>query len=690
MKHGKQTKSYSHIIRTFAITLHFYSPRAYSYVRSVFDNNLPSISTIRNWYSSINGGPGFSEEAFAILREKANKANSNGNEVLVCLIFDEISIRKHLQWDRTKNKTVGYITYGTGSEEECEDDIPIAKDALVFMVTGVNEKFKLPIGYVFINGLKAGEKAALVQEALLLLNRSGVKTIGMTFDGLRTNLSMCKELDASFDDKNPFIINPHSCDEIYALLDACHMIKLVRNALARHKVLFFNNQQIKWEFILQLYEYQKKHGTNLGNKITKKHVQWDRHKMNVRIATETLSGSVADSLQLLLSSGVKEFQGCEETINFIRNFNDLFDVMNSKNDDATMFKKPISIHSSEPVFALFDKIIEYIKNIKLKHDGKSILETKSKTGFAGFVQDMMNFKLIFHKYVENGVLIQIYTYRFSQDHLETLFACIRAMFGCNDNPTTQQFESAFRKLIGMNQITASKHANCANSEINMLTVSSRKTNQIALPHNLVINEFDDDVASLTVDGSSDQKASPQNFVINESDDDVASLAEDDSSDQIIDHILALDASTIEQEIIAKSNLTPLICNECLETFSENVLVEDSYVSLIAERKMILVPCLSTVQICESADKAMKIFKNDSNRYDEIFQSALNSLDIDKLYCSSNFEDRCSKTHKIGLVHTVIEFFLRKRFENINKSKTLNIHKDLVRSHCKKLIHYMNQ
>lgn len=126
------TKKYSPRIRTFALTLHFYSPRGYRYLRSVFTNSLPSVSTIRKWYSVINGKPGFSSEAITALRLKSIEANTNGDEILVAVIFDEMAIRKQVEFDEHKNISTGQVSYGTACDETGK---PItAKDALVYMV----------------------------------------------------------------------------------------------------------------------------------------------------------------------------------------------------------------------------------------------------------------------------------------------------------------------------------------------------------------------------------------------------------------------------------------------------------------------------------------------------------------------------------------------------------------------------
>jgi len=53
----------------------------------------------------------------------------------------------------------------------------------------------------------------------------------------------------------------------------------------------------------------------------------------------------------------------------------------------------------------------------------------------------------------------ILTYKFSQDHIELLFACIRGRGGSNNNPNTVQFKYAMRNLLLKNSIVASSKAN---------------------------------------------------------------------------------------------------------------------------------------------------------------------------------------------------------------------------------------
>ncbi len=52
------------------------------------------------------------------------------------------------------------------------------------------------------------------------------------------------------------------------------------------------------------------------------------------------------------------------------------------------------------------------------------------------------------------------TYKFSQDHIELLFSCIRAKGGWNNNPNVLQMKYAMRKMLTRNAVSASKNANC--------------------------------------------------------------------------------------------------------------------------------------------------------------------------------------------------------------------------------------
>lgn len=75
-------RKYAPDIRSFALTLHFYSGSAYNYVPKTFNNCLPHPFTLRKWVSTIDGSAGFAKEVFQILNAKGGefKAQNNSRE----------------------------------------------------------------------------------------------------------------------------------------------------------------------------------------------------------------------------------------------------------------------------------------------------------------------------------------------------------------------------------------------------------------------------------------------------------------------------------------------------------------------------------------------------------------------------------------------------------------------------------
>ena len=98
VKKSAKGKKYSPELKSFALTLQFYSTKAYDYVRKVFKNALPHSRHISKWYSKIPAEPGFTEPSFQALALKVeeNKNKSSSAKTLVTLMFDEMSVRKYV------------------------------------------------------------------------------------------------------------------------------------------------------------------------------------------------------------------------------------------------------------------------------------------------------------------------------------------------------------------------------------------------------------------------------------------------------------------------------------------------------------------------------------------------------------------------------------------------------------------
>ena len=256
-------RQYPPELRAFALTLNFYSAKAYSFVRETFELCLPHPKTLSKWYRSVDGGVGFSDQASQAVKSHAESVGGN----LICsLVFDEMAIRRQVEWDGSSY--VGYIDLGSGVDD---DALPVAKEALVFLLVSVTERWKVPVGYFLIDGLHGDERANLLCTCLSRLHEVNANVVSVTFDGSSANLAMASKLGRTLKASvpNTAFEHPETNIPICIILDPCHMLKLMRNLLAeKHTLIDGRGQAIKWEYIVKLQQLQTKEGLKAGTKLT--------------------------------------------------------------------------------------------------------------------------------------------------------------------------------------------------------------------------------------------------------------------------------------------------------------------------------------------------------------------------------------------------------------------------------------
>ena len=157
--------------------------------------------------------------------------------------------------------------------------------------------------------------------------------------------------------------------------------------------------------------------------------------MNVSIAAQTVSSSVADAIEFLQSSGHPLFQGATGTIQFIRVIDKLFDLLNSRNPRGNGYKSPLRSSSKELWEATIDSSVEYLLGLK-DLNGLPLLKSRRKTFVIGLILISLSTKALADVLLYDSMnpFSYLLTYKFSQDHLELLFSCIRGKNGFNNNP----------------------------------------------------------------------------------------------------------------------------------------------------------------------------------------------------------------------------------------------------------------
>ena len=88
--------------------------------------------------------------------------------------------------------------------------------------------------------------------------------------------------------------------------------------------------------------------------------------MNVRLAAQTLSSSVADAIEFLEASGYPSFVGASATVRFIRKVDRLFDLLNSRNPYGKGFKAPIRKHDQALWTHVIDSTTSYLAGMLME------------------------------------------------------------------------------------------------------------------------------------------------------------------------------------------------------------------------------------------------------------------------------------------------------------------------------------
>lgn len=574
--------------------------------------------------TGLGTNAGIIQSSLDSLEQLSRLKQEDGGPLIVSLIFDEMAIRQHVQWAKFSRNMLGYSTYGKKRG--------IAKQAIAYMVSGVNEKIKLPIAYQFICSIDSTEKKCLLLSIIDALNDRKIRVLNITFDGHASNIKMCSELGANMRVNSPEFcpIFTHNGQQIFIWLDPCHMIKLIRNAFGSRNLFDCSDNKIEWKYIKRLVAFGQQTGYSLSHKLKKRHLEWEQCKMNVKLAVQTLSASTADSIQFLTNAHEKGFLNAKSTIDFIRLFNHLFDILNTKDvDHSEIFKSALNPKNKDAIFAFISRCIDYIKNMQISCENgrkKRVCTTKVNTGFVGLIVDMYSLKKIYEQYVDNEVMSFIPTYALSQDHVEILFGKIRSANGCNDNPTVQQFGGAIRKIMSSKILQISNDTNCVDFENTpysssgrrMLTVTSRKKNRSVpsgsvAPPNDDLDKVYDKIAE--IEGmETDNPSSIDNF-----------------NDFSITHI----AQIIERKIRCASGIH---CCSCLDLLNQDEKMEIVFFS----DKYPESPSVSTFRICKIADRFLNetMFASGID-FNAIYQAICENTDDSELFRAADFSHDAS-------------------------------------------------
>lgn len=286
---------------------------------------------------------------------------------------------------------------------------------------------------------------------------------------------------------------------------------------------------------------------------------------------------------------------------------------------------------------------------------------------------MTTLLLMYEDYIEiQSLMHSISTHPLLQDHVELFFCMCRSQNGFNDNPTVEQFNSAYRKLLVNNtKINVSKGANCNLFETdskpfsNILTVSSRHS--IKEQIDLDGNEPTDTETRELLQMLSEIESVDRNGLIDSS---LQNLS--------IVHI----ANMIEFKI---KNEGCWYCSECKDVFSENNKLRGRCISSKFKEQ----PCSDTYDICKEVDRFLHLkLLTGQIKYTTIHYTIMRNISMVSLFCKTDF--RHSFNHKLYLIRTIIDCYIQIRCTYLAKCSTLNSQEKFLRSKFTSLLHYRGQ
>ncbi|RVE41902.1 hypothetical protein evm_013452 [Chilo suppressalis] len=237
--------------KIIALRLYKRSPATYHLLRRLWC--LPAPSTLKNILRNFHLTVGINEKVFKTLKKYSLTQDPINNEYV--LMFDEMSIKKHLFYNIKEDKVEGYQDHGNHGRSPHE-----ATHALVFMVAGIRKKKKQPVAfYLSSSNVTADRLSVLIKEVLSQCFESGINIAATVCDMGGVNRRALTVLGAS--KEAPFIT--FKCHEVVTLFDSPHLLKCFRNMFLKYNIrcktnITSNNVAgqglAKWNHIEMFYE----------------------------------------------------------------------------------------------------------------------------------------------------------------------------------------------------------------------------------------------------------------------------------------------------------------------------------------------------------------------------------------------------------------------------------------------------
>jgi hypothetical protein len=454
-----KAKRYSDEIKLLSLSLYNSGPKAYAYLSDIF--NLPSKTSLKNWLKNLSSSPGFLPETFNALEQRM-KFMSERDKVCA-LLFDEITLKKNLQYDRYRDSIVGFEDFAHIGRSD-----KYAGSALVFMLRGLAANWSQPVGYVFSC---TGCKDTVVQDLLFRCidkcTASGCHIKVVISDQDSNFFAMSKKLGISVE--QPYF--KYNGNQYFFMFDTPHLLKSTRNNLYKHS-FHYDNLQTSWDVIVNYFNIDVKQEWRMTPKITSTHVYLPPFsKMKVKFASQICSRSLAGALtthEKILGINTKA------TANFLVKFNDLFDAVNSSQAKLKNSLKG-ALSDTSPHIPFLKNCLQWLSTVTVMNGKVPVKNVKCLIGWQISISSILQLWTILRDNYKFDFLL---TRRLNQDPLENLFSVIRRKGGNCYTPTPYNFAHIYKQTVCQKLLNPIKTGNCEMDLTKILTTLSACNNKI--------------------------------------------------------------------------------------------------------------------------------------------------------------------------------------------------------------------
>ncbi len=282
------------------------------------------------------------------------------------------------------------------------------------MVRGLARDWKQAVGFVFSqSACSADALLKLVLNCFDELRAVGLNVKVIVSDQGSNFYSMTSSLRITVE--KPYF--EHSGRKYFYMFDPPHLLKSVRNNLFKYNIVFGDNRTAKWSDIVAFFGQDETQRFRLAPKLTRKHLELPHFsQMSVKLAAQVFSRTVAAGLE---THSQLNGASASETAEFLMQFNDIFDAVNSSRlRDPTRLKRAMSATTDHVDF--FNSSLQWLQTLHVK-DGRGKEITQQIKCVMGWKLTLSAMKQLWTDLSSSCEFDFLYGRRLNQDPLEIFF-----------------------------------------------------------------------------------------------------------------------------------------------------------------------------------------------------------------------------------------------------------------------------